>query len=161
MRAQIILLTSRDVGVRATADGLGIGRSTVQAWRRWTENSDASVAERLSDAPRPGTPPIFTAEQICAVVVLACEDPRESERAITHWTQWEVADEVMTRGIVPGISSRSIGRFFKISGHQTASQSRLAERQTRSPVRGDTPRHLRDVPSDPEAGGSRNPDDPG
>ena len=79
MRARIILLASRDVGVRATADALGIGRSTVQAWRRrWTEHSDASVAERLSDAPRPGTPPIFTAEQICAVVALAWKDPRES-----------------------------------------------------------------------------------
>jgi putative transposase len=160
VRARIILLASRDVGVRATADELGIGRSTVQAWRRrWTENSDASVAERLSDAPRPGTPPIFTAEQICAIVALACEDPRESGRAITHWTQWEVADEAMKRGIVPSISSRSIGRFFKISGPQTTSQSRLAERQTRPPVRGETPRHLRDVPSGPGAGGSGNQDD--
>ncbi len=45
MRARIILLARRDVGVRATVDELGIGRSTVQAWRRrWTENSDASVA---------------------------------------------------------------------------------------------------------------------
>ncbi len=123
-RARIILLASRDVGVRATADELGIGRSTVQAWRRrWTENSDASVAERLSDAPRPGTPPIFTAEQSCAVVTLACEDPRESGRSITHLTQWEVADEAMKQGVVPSISSRSIGRFFKISGHQTTSQS--------------------------------------
>ena len=79
MRARIILLASRDVGVRATADVLGIGRSTVQAWRRrWTEHSDASGAERLSDAQRLSTPPIFTAEQICAVVALACEDPRES-----------------------------------------------------------------------------------
>ncbi len=162
MRARIILLASRDVGVRATADELGIGRSTVQAWRRrWTEYSDASVMERLSDAPRPGTPAIFTAEQICAVVALDCEDPRESRRAITHWTQGEVADKAMERGIVPSISSRSIGRFFKISGHQTASQSRLAERQTRSPVRGETPRHLRDVPSGPGAGGSGSSDDLG
>ncbi len=162
MRARIIFLASRDVGVRAAADELGIGRSTVQAWRRRTENCDASVAERLSDASRPGTPLIFTAEQIfCAVVALACEDPCESGRAITHWTPWEIADEAMKRGIIPSISSRSIGSFFKISGHQTALQSRLAKRQTRSPVRGKTPRHLRDVPSGPGAGGSGNSDNLG
>ncbi len=76
------------------------------------ENSDASVAEWLLDAQRPGTPPIFMADQICAVVALACEDPRESGLAITHWTQWEVVDEAIKRGIIPSISSRSIGRFF-------------------------------------------------
>jgi putative transposase len=162
VRARIILLASRDVGVRATADELGIGRSTVQAWRRrWTANPGASVAERLSDAPRPGTPPLFTAEQVCEIVALACEDPRESGRAITHWTQREVADEAMKRGIVTSISSRSIGRFFKISRPQAASHPRLAERQTRPAVCGETPGHLRDVPPSPGAGSGRNPDDLG
>ncbi|MGC9420793.1 MAG: helix-turn-helix domain-containing protein, partial [Rhodovulum sp.] len=33
-RAQIILLAARGVGVRATAERLGIGRATVQRWRR-------------------------------------------------------------------------------------------------------------------------------
>jgi transposase len=114
LRARIILLAGQGVGVRPTADQLGIGRSTVQGWRRrWAENLDASVVERLSDAPRSGTPPTFTTEQICTIVALACEAPEDSGRAITHWTQWEIADEAMKRGIVDSISSRSIGRFLQ------------------------------------------------
>lgn len=131
MRARIILLAAEDVGVRESAAKLGISRSTVQAWRqRWTENPDARVVQRLSDAPRPGTPATFTAEQVCAIVAVACEDPKESGREITHWTQREVADEAMKRGIVSSISSRSVGRFFKMCGPQTASHPRLAQRQT-------------------------------
>jgi transposase len=111
---RIILLAGDGVGVRPTADQLGISRSTVQGWRRrWVENPDASVAERLSDAPRSGTPPTFIAEQICTIIALACEAPQDSGRAITHWTQWEIADEAMKRGIVESISARSIGRFLK------------------------------------------------
>jgi transposase len=132
VRARIILLAGQGVGVRPTADALGIGRSTVQGWRRrWTENPAASVAQRLSDAPRPGTPATFSAEQICAIVALACEAPQDSGRAITHWTQREIADEAIKRGIVDSISSRSIGRFFKRSGPQATSHARLAERQAR------------------------------
>jgi hypothetical protein len=32
------------------------------------------LAERLADAPRPGAPPTFTPEQICAILALAYED---------------------------------------------------------------------------------------
>jgi putative transposase len=113
MRARIILLAADNVGVHETAAKLGISRSTVQAWRRrWRDNPDARVAERLSDAPRPGTPATFTAEQICAIVALASENRQESSRGITHWTQQEIADEAIKRGIVSSISSRSVGRFL-------------------------------------------------
>jgi transposase len=153
LRARIILLAGQGVGVRPTADQLGIGRSTVQGWRRrWLENPDASVAERLSDAPRSGTPPTFGAEQICAIVALACEAPQDSGRAITHWTQREIAEEAMKRGIVTSISSRSIGRFFKRSRPQTASLAILAERQEGRAFCGKVPGHLRDLPSRTGAG---------
>jgi len=111
LRARIILLAGQGVGVRPTADRLGISRSTVQGWRRrWSENPDASVAERLSDAPRSGTPATFSPEQIRAIIALACEAPHDSGRAIT---QRKIADEAVKRGIVESISARSIGRFLK------------------------------------------------
>jgi transposase len=114
LRVRIILLAGQGIGVRPTADQLGISRSTVQGWRRrWLENPDATVAERLCDAPRSGTPATFSTEQICTIIALACEAPNDSGRAITHWTQWEIADEAMKRGIVESISARSIGRFLK------------------------------------------------
>ncbi len=56
---------------------------------------------------------VETAEQICAIVALACERPAESDRPVTHWSQQELADEAMKRGIVERISQRSVGRFLK------------------------------------------------
>lgn len=73
MRAQSVLLAARGLGVRPTAVRLGVGRSTVQRWRRRWSSSPAtsSVLERLVDAPRPGTPATFTPEQICAIPTTA------------------------------------------------------------------------------------------
>jgi len=162
VRARIILLAGRGAGVRPTADELDIGRSTVQAWRRrWLENSGASVAERLSDAPRPGTPPTVAPEQVCRIIALACEAPQGSGRPITHWTQREIADEAIKRGIVAGISSRSVGRFLKRRGPQGASHPRLAQRQAGRAVRREVPRHLRDLPPGTTSGGGGNRDDLG
>jgi transposase len=114
-RAQIILLAARGVGVRATAERLGIGRATVQRWRRRWSGASAveSVIERLVDAPRPGTPATFTAEQICAIIALACETPRRDGVELTHWTHADLAAEAVARGIVASISPDSIGRFLR------------------------------------------------
>lgn len=113
-RARMILLAGQGLGVRPTADPIGVSRSTVQGWRRrWLENPDLRVAKRLSDALRSGTPATFNTEQICTIIALACETPNDSGRAITHWTQWEIADEAVKRGIVESIAPRSIGRFLK------------------------------------------------
>src|SRR5262249_42357063 len=72
-----------------------------------------SVSERLADAPRSGAPATYTPEQICAVIAMTCEKPSESERPISHWSQREIADEAIRRGLVSDISQRSVGRFFK------------------------------------------------
>ncbi|WP_365304007.1 helix-turn-helix domain-containing protein [uncultured Thiodictyon sp.] len=132
LRARIVLLAADGLGVRETAAELRIGRSTVQAWRRrWTASTEGSVQERLSDAPRSGTPPTFTAEQICTIIALACEPPTDSGRAITHWTQGELADEAVKRGYVDSISPHSVGRFLKSGAAKAASHARVAERHAR------------------------------
>ncbi len=73
------------------------------------------MSEHLSDAPRSRAPARITVEQICAIVALACEQPSQSDRPVTHWSQQELADEAMRRGIVEQISQRSVGRFLKRS----------------------------------------------
>ena len=118
-RARMILLAGDGAGVVETSERLGVWRKTVSQWRaRWlaSSGSSASAAERLSDAPRCGAPARITAEQICAIVALACERPSESGRPVSHWTQQELADEAMERGIVEQISQRSVGRFLKRNG---------------------------------------------
>jgi putative transposase len=115
VRARMILHAADGVGVRASARELGVWPKTVRYWRtRWRQAGDGqSVPERLADAPRPGAPATFTAEQICAVVAMTCEKPSESERPISQWSQREIADEAMRRGLVASISQRSVGRFLK------------------------------------------------
>ena len=49
----------------------------------------------------------------CAVIAMTCEKPSESERPISHWSQREIADEAIRRGLVSNISQRSVGRFLK------------------------------------------------
>ena len=44
---------------------------------------------------------------------MTCEKPSARARPISHWSQREIADEAMRRGLIPNISQRSVGRFFK------------------------------------------------
>jgi hypothetical protein len=74
---------------------------------------DLNVEERLQDLPRPGAPARITADQISQIMGLACEQPEESGRPITHWTSREIADEIMRRGIVEQISPRHAARLLK------------------------------------------------
>jgi transposase len=115
LRARIMLLAADGMGVRESAEQLGVWPKTVRRWRkRWrTAGDGVSVPERLVDAPRPGAPATYTPEQICAIVAMTCEKPEASDRPISHWSQREIADEAMRRGLVPNISQRSVGRFLK------------------------------------------------
>ena len=133
-RARIILLAADDVGIAETARRLGIWNKTVGFWRRrWlARQSVVDVAARLADAPRSGRPARFTAEQICTIVAIACEKPRDSGYEMTHWTQQSVADEALRRGVVECISQRSVGRFFKRSRPQTPPDTLLVDAEAGS-----------------------------
>jgi putative transposase len=115
MRARVIVYAAGGVAVRESARELDVWPKTVRYWRRrWRQAAEGqSVPERLADAPRSGAPATYTPEQICAVIAMTCEKPSESERPISHWSQREIANEAMRRGLVPRISQRSVGRFLK------------------------------------------------
>jgi transposase len=72
-----------------------------------------AILDVLSDAPRPGAPATFTAEQVSQIVALACEPPKLSGRPIDHWTLRELRDEAIKRKIVTDISVSQIGRFLQ------------------------------------------------
>jgi putative transposase len=131
LRARMILHCDDGVGVREIARRLGVWPKTVRRWhKRWLSSAPGvAVAARLSDAPKSGAPAKFGAEQICAIIAIACEPPSASDRPITQWSQQEVADEAMRRGIVDSISQRSVGRFFKRVGVEAASHPVLADVQ--------------------------------
>jgi putative transposase len=51
----------------------------------------------LSDAPRPGTPVGFTVEQRVQIIAVACENPKDSDRPVSHWSPRELTDEIVKR----------------------------------------------------------------
>jgi putative transposase len=134
LRAWIILLAGAGKGVRETARIVAVAAKTVRLWRRrWRAGKDEHrVTDRLADAPRSGAPATFAAEQVCAIVALACEPPSASGRAITHWSQSELAREAIKRGLVSSISQRSVGRMLKRGRPPAASGTALAHAQARS-----------------------------
>jgi putative transposase len=72
---------------RQIARELKISRDTARHWRRrWLDmaGDEKSVLERLQDAPRSGSPPKFTLEQLTHLFAIACEDPRESGCSPDH-----------------------------------------------------------------------------
>lgn len=133
IRARIILRAAQGYGIRAIAAHLHIARGRVQNWRRrWlTAPASATVAQRLADLPRPGAPATYTPEQICAIVALACESPEASGRPLSQWTQQELADEAVKRGLVESISQRSVGRFLKRGRPPATPRARLADAHAR------------------------------
>ena len=115
----------------ATAATLGCNFLTAKHWRqKWLafqprfdkiEGGEApdkpaqlrtAVFEFLADAPRPGAPPTYSAEQYCQIMAVCLEAPEDSGRAITHWTHRELTDEVHKRGIAD-ISESHLGFFLK------------------------------------------------
>jgi len=129
LRAKIILYAATGANNTEIARRLEITSDTAGKWRnRWVEaepclsaaeaeglgeNELAALIEAtLSDTPRPGTPDTFTPEQLVQVIAVACEDPRESDREITHWTHRELAEEIIHREIADTISSRHVGRIL-------------------------------------------------
>jgi putative transposase len=117
LRARILLEADAGKNNSQIARELGVSVETVRAWRkRWlalqpVAASDLSVEDRLSDIPRPGRRSQITAEQICQLIAMACEQPKE--RPISQWTGREIADEAIARGIVEQISPRHAARLLK------------------------------------------------
>lgn len=129
-RLQIVLAAAAGRNNDQIARDLDLHRATAQTWRmRWlvlAPRLEAAIAagdddrlvarlvtDALDDAPRSGAPPTFSAEQVVQIVALACEPPPDSDRPVSHWTPRELAEEAVTRHIVPAISPRSVGRFLK------------------------------------------------
>ena len=144
LRANILLELAQGRPVVTTAKRLKITPKTVRKWRdRWREAAerlnevqnlsdqalDPLILEVLNDAPRSGKPADFTPEEITQILALSCEPPQQSGRPITQWTQRELADEAIKRGLVKTISHRSVGRFLKRGRAQAAPVAVLAHQR--------------------------------
>ncbi len=149
-RAQLILYAASSVTNTEISWLLKLTRNRVRLWRNRFSEQMASLNQAesegmedealrkkillvLMDEQRRGSPGKFSLEQIVQIVALACELPASSQLPVTHWTPRELASESILRGIVPAISSRSVGRFLKSSDVETTSNSLLVERKSSTP----------------------------
>lgn len=127
-RSTIVLRGFQGLLNEAIALEVGLNRQQVGVWRqRWRDAWQSlcvwecndphrlreAILDVLSDAPRPGAPARFTAEQVSRIVGLACEPPELSGRPINHWTVRELRDEVVQRKIVETISVAQVGRYLQ------------------------------------------------
>ncbi len=126
LRVQIILGAAAGQRTEPLARQLSCAPNTARKWRaRWAAAAtplavadaerpalECAIAAALADAPRPGAPATFTAEQIVQIINLACLPPAQCQRPVTAWTPRELADEAVKQGIVGAISPRSVERFL-------------------------------------------------
>ncbi len=125
LRAKIILLADKGSNNREIGRELNISRYMARRWRnRWLQLSERSVPviERLQDGERSGVPAKFSMEQVVELLALACSEPEDYGRPISHWTARELAAEMKKRAIVKSISPRHVGRLLEeaqIKPHQS------------------------------------------
>jgi putative transposase len=118
-RARIVLQAAEGKNHAQIAAALRVSVDMATLWRkRWLTLAsialeDLSVGERLEDLPRPGAPARITLDQRCQMEQIACQAPEHSGRPISQWTGREIAEELMTRGIVETISARHAARLLK------------------------------------------------
>jgi putative transposase len=143
LRARIILAAAAGQRNEPLARRLGCTPTTARKWRaRWVAVAahlavadddrpalERAIAAALADAPRPGAPGTFTAEQIVRIIDLACRPPEQLGRPVDAWTPRELADEAVKQGIVASISPRSVGRFLNGGRSPAPPQPLLAQRQ--------------------------------
>jgi hypothetical protein len=149
-RAKILLALETGAHQCQVRRQLPLNRGTVQTWRQRglalaskleqmevDGGSDkalpALIRAALTAHPRAGTPATWTAAQMIHIVAVACEDPADAGRPISHGPPREVAAEGRKRGSVEPMSTRRVGRFVKSGRFTAASGGILAQRQAGCP----------------------------
>ncbi len=133
-RAKLILLFDKGLPNRQAGPIAKINEKQAGMWRkRWLENRSIletmessrednnskfsllkkRIEQILSDKPRSGKKPKFTAEQVAKILAVACEKPEESDLPFSRWTLPLLQAEVIKRGIVDTISTSRLQVFLK------------------------------------------------
>jgi transposase-like protein len=94
LRAATVLAAAASQDNAAIAREFGVCTDTVRKWRR---RFAASRLSGLTDAPRSGRPPVFTAADRAEVIALACALPAESGVPLSKWSGPDLAREVAAR----------------------------------------------------------------
>lgn len=111
-RARVLLLLSEGVNTKEIASKVDSAISTVyEIWNKYLQEGK-NVEKAIEDKPRPGQPPILTAEVKAQVTAIACSQPPEGKG---HWTLQMICDKVVELGHVEKISKEPVRKFLKKS----------------------------------------------
>ena len=105
---QIVLAAAAGLDNAAIARELGVCTDTARKWRRRFAESRLAG---LTDAPRSGRPPVFTAADRAEAVALACALPAESGVPLSRWSGPDLARELSARCQL-AVSASTIGRWL-------------------------------------------------
>ena len=136
-RARVVMLACEQQTNKQIAEQVGMCQNTVRTWRkRWKQeqgkldtieaggNEKALykfiVEEVLADDPYNGERGKYTPEQVAQLYAIACENPGDSGRPISHWSCRELAEEMVKRGIVEHIPISTVWDFLKSGGIKAA-----------------------------------------
>ena len=107
-RAHILLLADEGRTDEEIAAALHTNRSTAERVRhRFVEEG---LEAALSERSRLGAEPVLDAHSEAVLLALACANPPEGH---TAWSMQLLADELVQRGVVGGISDETVRRTLK------------------------------------------------
>lgn len=131
-RAKIVLACAEIKSNADVGNDLAVHANTVNKWReRWRSNKqkllliDATetgidytktILNILSDESRVGAPSKFTAEQVCKIRGVACQNPEDLGVPISHWSLNSLRDEIIRQGIVDDISRSRLAVILNKDG---------------------------------------------
>ncbi len=110
LRAQIVLHAADGEPTVRIAARLGVCEDTVRKWRRrWLRRPGVSS---LTDAPRSGRRPVFTAVQVAQVKAVACTPPKDSGLPLSKWSCPDLARHAVSTGICASVSNSTVRRWL-------------------------------------------------
>lgn len=99
-RANMVLLCAEGVPLRQIGQRVSISEHQVTLWRR---RFLAEGLDGLNDRPRPGRPRRLGHDERMAMAAIATSE-RDPEDPVATWTYFEVAEELLRRGIEVSVS---------------------------------------------------------
>jgi len=108
LRARIVLAAAARKANAAIAKELGVCPDTVAKWRR---RFAAGRLAGLTDAPRSGRPPVYTAADRAEAIALACALPAETGVPLSRWSCPDLARELAVRCQITA-SASTIARWL-------------------------------------------------
>ena len=128
-RSRIIFLASQGMSNQTIASQVDLHYNRVAAWRNrfmealpslWEIEAGApdkleeEIRLLLSDRKRSGAPPVFTQEQIMAIIAPVCRNPCDLGYEVIQWSLPLLTMEIKKQGIADRISEKSVSRFLKM-----------------------------------------------